>query len=189
MAYIIRNQTSCVVFNNKKHEITSDFKRASQFKSRQKAANVLLDLIRTQKGWAKEVDSNWFVSEAETVQVIRCHTITSAEEYFAVSQFLESVSTIRERRQQLLEALSIYDKHTQDILHCAEFNNLSASQGYQLYRELRETRIKRRAVKNELKAMQNIDFDKISETILKNTSTDPYYIPRTCNNLKELYQK
>lgn len=45
MAYIIRSQISYVVLNNKKHEITSDFKRATQFKNKQKAANVLSDLI------------------------------------------------------------------------------------------------------------------------------------------------
>lgn len=56
------------------------------------------------------------------------------------------------------------DKEICDILHYIEFCNLNAAQGYKAYKMLKERRIKRRSIKNELQVVDIILGKKISET-------------------------
>lgn len=60
------------------------------------------------------------------------------------------VQEAQQRRSDLIDQLSTVDKELQDCLHYIEFNTLNASQGYKAYKMVRERRLKRRAIKNEL---------------------------------------
>lgn len=60
------------------------------------------------------------------------------------------IQEARQRRIVLLDQLSTVDKELQDCLHYIEFNNLNAAQGYKAYKMVRERRVQRRAIKNEL---------------------------------------
>ena len=68
------------------------------------------------------------------------------------------------RKNELTDQLSIVDKETCDILHYIEFCNLNAAQGYKAYKMLKERRIIRRSIKNELQVLDIILGKKISET-------------------------
>ncbi len=49
-------------------------------------------------------------------------------------------------------------------MHYIEFTNLNAAQGYKAYKILKDRRVKRRSIKNELQVLGIILGKKISET-------------------------
>ena len=70
------------------------------------------------------------------------------------------------RKEELLNQLSNIDKELSDLLHYIEFCNLNAAQGYTAYKMVKERRIKRRSIKNELTVVETILTKKISESII-----------------------
>lgn len=68
------------------------------------------------------------------------------------------------RKDKLTNQLSKVDKEICDILHYIEFCNLNAAQGYKAYKMIKERRIRRRSIKNELQVLDIILGKKISET-------------------------
>lgn len=68
------------------------------------------------------------------------------------------------RKDKLVDQLSTVDKEICDILHYIEFCNLNAAQGYKAYKMIKERRIRRRSIKNELQVLDIILGKKISET-------------------------
>lgn len=68
------------------------------------------------------------------------------------------------RKDELLSQLSKVDQELSDINHYIEFVNLNAAQGYKAYKMIKERRIKRRSIKNELQVLSIILGKKISET-------------------------
>ena len=69
-----------------------------------------------------------------------------------------------QRKDKLVDQLSTVDKEICDILHYIEFCNLNAAQGYKAYKMIKERRIRRRSIKNELQVLDTILGKKISET-------------------------
>lgn len=57
---------------------------------------------------------------------------------------------------QLEEDLKRLDAETQDLLHLAELTQLSASKGYDLYKEIQKVRQERRKVKDQLEMLEPI---------------------------------
>ena len=68
------------------------------------------------------------------------------------------------RKDDLLSQLSKIDQELSDIDHYIEFVNLNAAQGYKAYRMIKDRRIIRRSIKNELDILNIILGKKISET-------------------------
>lgn len=68
------------------------------------------------------------------------------------------------RKNELLNQLSKVDQELSDVNHYIEFCNLNAAQGYKAYKMIKERRIKRRTIKNELQVIDIILGKKISET-------------------------
>ena len=68
------------------------------------------------------------------------------------------------RKDELLSQLSKVDQELSDINHYIEFCNLNAAQGYKAYKMIKERRIIRRSIKNELNVLNIILSKKISET-------------------------
>lgn len=68
------------------------------------------------------------------------------------------------RKDELVQSLSNIDKELCDVLHYIEFCNLNAAQGYKAYKMIKERRIIRRSIKNELNVLNIILSKKISET-------------------------
>ena len=69
-----------------------------------------------------------------------------------------------DRKDVLSKELSDVEKEIQDCLHYIEFTNLNAAQGYKAYKILKDRRVKRRSIKNELQVLGIILGKKISET-------------------------
>lgn len=93
------------------------------------------------------------------------------------------------RKSELTNQLSLVDKEICDILHYIEFCNLNAAQGYKAYKMLKERRIKRRSIKNELQVLDIILSKKISETVTDEIQNTVAYMdkrtyePRVLNEL------
>lgn len=68
------------------------------------------------------------------------------------------------RKDDLLKQLSKVDQELSDIDHYIEFVNLNAAQGYKAYKMIKDRRIIRRSIKNELDVLNIILSKKISET-------------------------
>lgn len=68
------------------------------------------------------------------------------------------------RKDNLLSQLSKVDQELSDINHYIEFCNLNAAQGYKAYKMIKDRRIIRRSIKNELDVLNIILSKKISET-------------------------
>ncbi|WP_099467817.1 hypothetical protein [Konateibacter massiliensis] len=88
-----------------------------------------------------------------------------------IQKWLDKVSDLNglandalHRKEELLKQLSEIDKELSDISHYIEFVNLNAAQGYMTYKMIKDRRIKRRSVKNELEVLAIILGKKISET-------------------------
>ena len=70
------------------------------------------------------------------------------------------------RKDNLLSQLSKIDRELSDINHYIEFVNLNAAQGYKAYKMIKDRRIIRRSIKNELDVLNIILGKKISETAI-----------------------
>ena len=68
------------------------------------------------------------------------------------------------RKDELVQLLSKVDQELSDVNHYIEFCNLNAAQGYKAYKMIKDRRIKRRSIKNELQVVDIILSKKISET-------------------------
>ena len=68
------------------------------------------------------------------------------------------------RKDDLLSQLRKVDQELSDIDHYIEFVNLNAAQGYKAYKMIKDRRIIRRSIKNELEVLNIILGKKISET-------------------------
>lgn len=69
------------------------------------------------------------------------------------------------RKEELINQLSQVDKELSDINHYIEFVNLNAAQGYKAYKMIKDRRIKRRSIKNELEVLNIILGKKISDSV------------------------
>ena len=88
-----------------------------------------------------------------------------------VQKWLNKVSDLnglakeaQSRKDELNNELSQIDQELSDVNHYIEFCNLNAAQGYKAYKMIKERRIKRRTIKNELNVLNIILGKKISET-------------------------
>lgn len=92
----------------------------------------------------------------------------------------------------MCEELSFVDRELSDINHYIEFCNLNAAQGWKAYKMIKERRIKRRSIKNEIQILNIILDKKISDTvtneILESMSKmdKRTYEPRVMNELFDL---
>lgn len=65
----------------------------------------------------------------------------------------------------LLQQLSNIDKEICDVMHYIEFSNLNAAQGYKAFKMIKDRRIKRRTIKNELAVIEIIISKKFSDSM------------------------
>lgn len=77
--------------------------------------------------------------------------LLSAEFYLQhLKDFREFIQTIHSQRDVLVNAQKKAELEVEDIEHAAEFYNLDASHGYQLYKMLHDARVRRRKCKNAI---------------------------------------
>ncbi len=116
-----------------------------------------------------------------------------------VQRWLDKVSELNglrtdatKRKEELSKQLSDVDKELSDINHYIEFCNLNAAQGYKAYKMVKERRIKRRSIKNELVVVDAILEKKISDSITEeiekviHSLDERTYTPRILNELFDM---
>lgn len=93
------------------------------------------------------------------------------------------------RKEELINQLSEVDKELCDINHYIEFCNLNAAQGYKAYKMIKDRRMKRRSIKNELDVLNMILGKKLSESVTNEITNavlgmdKRIYEPRILNEL------
>ena len=85
-----------------------------------------------------------------------------------IKEISKFASQIEERRCYLNFVLKKIELNIIDIEHAAEFYELSASQGYKIYKLLHEARIERRKVKDELEIINLLSDTAINSISLNN---------------------
>ncbi len=116
-----------------------------------------------------------------------------------IQRWLDKVSELNglrndatKRKEELCKQLSDVDKELSDINHYIEFCNLNAAQGYKAYKMVKERRIKRRSIKNELAVVDAILEKKISDSIKEEIEKvihgldERTYTPRILNELFDM---
>lgn len=116
-----------------------------------------------------------------------------------VQRWLDKVSELNglrndatKRKEELCKQLSDVDKELSDINHYIEFCNLNAAQGYKAYKMVKDGRIKRRSIKNELVVVDAILGKKISDSITEeiekviHSLDERTYTPRILNELFDM---
>ena len=80
---------------------------------------------------------------------------------YEFNDMLKQVNTfmtdLPRRIQQVKMEINYYQEELQDLEHYIEFTNLSASQGYKIAKEIKDVRMKRRELKNELEYLEIIE--------------------------------
>lgn len=84
-----------------------------------------------------------------------------------IMELNNAIKESHEQRKRLLRELSTVDKEICDVLHYIEFSNLNAAQGYQAYKMIKERRIKRRKIKNEIAIVELVTRKKISDSLVE----------------------
>ena len=94
---------------------------------------------------------------------------------------------ITNRRVTLNNKLSEVDRKICDVLHYIEFNKLNACDGYKTYKMIREYRLERRAIKNEIEILDDV-YNNITKLIEEsiNRLSNRKYKPR---ELPELFKR
>lgn len=82
----------------------------------------------------------------------------------------EKFSLLKRNKDFLIRQESNIDKAISDILHYIEFNNFSASDGYKLCKKLKELRLHRRKIKNELELINIINMHTCNNIANGNTN-------------------
>lgn len=83
-----------------------------------------------------------------------------------IADFDELEDSAKTRRKELEKKLTSTEEEIQDCLHYIEFMNLNAAQGYKMYKMLREKRIKRRSIKDEITVL-NIILDQHIDSMVE----------------------
>lgn len=102
----------------------------------------------------KDIDKTEKVMVSENIQ----HWLDKVSDLNSLS------NEVLSRKKELCRELSNVDKELCDILHYIEFCNLNAAQGYKAYKMVKERRILRRSIKNELLVLENILDRKVCDT-------------------------
>lgn len=107
----------------------------------------------------------------------------------SINGLSEKFTTLKGNKEWLLDEESNIDKQISDILHYIEFYNFSASDGYKLCKALKELRLRRRDVKNELELIGIISTHTCNNIANGNTNKaidalgKKQYAPRVLNDL------
>ena len=77
-----------------------------------------------------------------------------------VKEVISKLNEIDSYNSSLPQQLSIIDKKQQDILHLIESQKISAFEAYRIIKELRQVRIERRKIKNDMELLRVYDENK-----------------------------
>ena len=130
-------------------------------------------------------------SSVETRQVLesKYENVNIVDLSKLISEIEDKFCQIRGNKDYLNQSLSLVDQEISDIEHYIEFNKFSACEGYKLAKMLKECRLRRREIKNQLKIVEVASTHSITSLFKGTTSQaldniqNQQYTPRVLNNL------
>lgn len=170
--YVITDGSRWIQYKNGKYVPTSCPTFADEFSQKQAKSiyeNQLPKALKKQFRLEKISDNIPGTKPCTTKDIDQAEKVMMSEN---IKKWLDKVSNLnglakeaQERRNILLKKLSQVDKELCDIYHYIEFCNLNAAQGYKSYKMIKDRRIKRRSIKNELDILNIILGKKISDSV------------------------
>lgn len=151
MNYIIKGENGHYISkdNNGTFCLTSKLEQACKFPSKDKAKNVTKNLPKILHSLkyaiiTDEENSSDIVNE----RYIPVDIDNVAEK---ISQLSEAFKIIKGNKEWLLQEESRIDLELSDLYHFIENHTFNASEGYKLCKRIKDLRIERRRIKNEIK--------------------------------------
>lgn len=100
-----------------------------------------------------------------------------------VKEVISKLNAIDSYNSSLPQQLSIIDKKQQDILHLIESQKISAFEAYRIIKELRQVRIERRKIKNDMELLRVYDENKNK---LSSNENRQFLLHEVCKKEKNL---
>lgn len=106
-----------------------------------------------------------------------------------INNLSAKLNVLKGNKDWLLDMESEVDKEISDIMHFIEFYNFSASDGYKLCKALKDLRLRRRKIKNELELINIVNTQSLSNVASGQTNkaidnlNDKKYTPRVLQEL------
>lgn len=106
-----------------------------------------------------------------------------------INNLSNQLTTLKGNKAWLIDMESEVDKEISDIMHFIEFNNFSASEGYKLCKAIKDLRLRRRKIKNELELINIVNMHTLNNVALGHTNKaitgldKKQYIPRVLQEL------
>ena len=149
MPWIISNGKSYMEITPQNQMITTCYiDQAHAFSNKKTAEKYCSLLPKTMKNLKYKPI---FISNPDPENTDLRLELLSAEFYLQhLKDFREFIQTIHSQRDVLVNAQKKAELEVEDIEHAAEFYNLDASHGYQLYKMLHDARVRRRKCKNAI---------------------------------------
>ena len=165
MKYCVTDGTDYIVRDsNNKYSLSNDIRKANTWEHIKKAENFLISFPKNVKRNA----ADFYVKVVEQDEDVIDKIELNFEIENFVDEIFEKTKLLKQRLSYLKSELSRLDKERVDIEHAAEFYNLSASQGYNLYKRLHNNAIERRKVKDEIYKITTIFGSQINSTGAEN---------------------
>lgn len=174
------NKMSCILVDgdiylgmtNNNYIPVKDKEDAKIFQSEQNAMSILRScvpkILRKNYNW-KTMTVEEIVSSDSKIN-IQYTPIDIDDLKESIGSLSNKLSILKGNKEWLLEELSNIDKQICDVLHFLEFNSFSACEGYKLCKALKELRLKRREVKNELELINIVNTHSCNNIINGSTS-------------------
>lgn len=87
-----------------------------------------------------------------------------------INNLSNQLTTLKGNKAWLIDMESEVDKEISDIMHFIEFNNFSASEGYKLCKAIKDLRLRRRRIKNELELINIVNMHTLNNVVLGHTN-------------------
>lgn len=100
-----------------------------------------------------------------------------------VKEVISKLNAIDSYNSSLSQQLSVIDKKQQDILHLIESQKISAFEAYRIIKELRQVRIERRKIKNDMELLRVYDENKNK---LSSNENRQFLLHEVCKKEKNL---
>lgn len=195
MCYIFVDGDIYLGMNNKNYIPVKNKADAKRFPTKSNAQNMLQSSVPK----ILKRTYSWNLEEIEEVEISNSTTkVNTQYTHVDIDDLKESInslsgklSTLKGNKEWLLEEESNLDKQISDILHFLEFNTFSACEGYKLCKALKELRLKRREVKNELEIINILNCHTCNNIANGNTNkaisgiSNKHYTPRVLTELFE----
>lgn len=196
MCYILVDGNVYLGMTNNNFIPVKDKDDAKKFPNEKNALSVLQSCVPK----ILRKNYSWKTLEVEEVEEVVCSDFKVNTKYIPVdvNELKESIQNLSDKfsilqgnKEWLLEEESNIDRQISDVLHFLEFNSFSACEGYKLCKALKELRLKRREVKNELELINIINCHTCNNIAKGNTNKainsieNKQYTPRVLTELFE----